>query len=119
MHSQTTPPEKPHEGKSEKDNRADNSERTAENVSRRQSCARARNESQRARYAHREEGAGGLRRDARDVDRRCGQGAADIKGFSDKNTAIRFAQARAHGNVDHRVLRVPDQVLVVGTLNDL
>jgi hypothetical protein len=46
-------------------------------------------------------------------------GATEIKGFSDKSAAIRFAQARAHGNIDHRVLRVTDQVLVVGTLNNL
>lgn len=44
---------------------------------------------------------------------------AEIKGFADRNDAIRFAQARANGNIDHRVLRVTDQVLVVGTLNDL
>jgi hypothetical protein len=43
----------------------------------------------------------------------------EIKGFSDKDDAIRFAQARANGNVDHRVLRVTDQVLVVATDNDL
>ena len=43
----------------------------------------------------------------------------EIKGFSDKDNAIRFAQARANGNVDHRVLRVTDQVLVVGTMNEL
>jgi hypothetical protein len=47
------------------------------------------------------------------------EGTTEIKGFSDKDIAIRFAQARAHGNVDHRVLRVTDQVLVIGTLNDL
>ena len=42
----------------------------------------------------------------------------EIKGFSNKKNAIRFAQARANGNVDHRVLRVTDQVLVVGTMNE-
>jgi hypothetical protein len=46
-------------------------------------------------------------------------GCTEIKGFSDRDAAIRFAQARANGNIDHRVLRVTDQVLVVGTLNDL
>ena len=46
-------------------------------------------------------------------------GLAEVKGFADKEAAIRFAKARAKGNVDHRVLRVTDQVLVVGTLNDL
>lgn len=45
--------------------------------------------------------------------------SVEIKGFAAKDDAIRFAQARANGNVDHRVLRVTDQVLVVGTLNDL
>lgn len=45
--------------------------------------------------------------------------SAEIKGFLDKDDAIRFAQARSNGNVDHRVLRVTDQVLVVGTMNDL
>ena len=45
--------------------------------------------------------------------------SVEIKGFSDKDDAIRFAQARANGNVDHRVLKVTDQVLVVGTMNDL
>lgn len=45
--------------------------------------------------------------------------SVEIKGFADKDDAIRFAQARANGNVDHRVLRVTDQVLVVGTMNDL
>lgn len=45
--------------------------------------------------------------------------ASEVTGFLDKNAAIRFAQARANGNIDHRVLRVTDQVLVVGTQNDL
>ena len=31
----------------------------------------------------------------------------------------RFAQAMSHGNVDHRVLRVVAQTLVVATENDL
>ena len=45
--------------------------------------------------------------------------SVEIKGFAGKDDAIRFAQARANGNVDHRVLRVTDQVLVVGTMNEL
>jgi len=45
--------------------------------------------------------------------------SVEIRGFSDKNDAIRFAQARSNGNVDYRVLRVTDQVLVVGTYNEL
>lgn len=45
--------------------------------------------------------------------------SVEVKGFANKDDAIRFAQARANGNVDHRVLRVTDQVLVVATLNEL
>ena len=45
--------------------------------------------------------------------------SVEIKGFTDKDNAIRYARARAHGNVDHRVLRVTDQVLVVATDNEL
>jgi hypothetical protein len=45
--------------------------------------------------------------------------SVEVKGFANKADAIRFAQARANGNVDHRVLRVTDQVLVVATLNEL
>lgn len=44
---------------------------------------------------------------------------AEISGFSDKQDAIRFAQARANGNIDHRVLEVTNQVLVVATHNKL
>ena len=45
--------------------------------------------------------------------------SVEVKGFANKDDAVRFAQARAHGNVDHRVLRVTDQVLVVATMNEL
>ena len=45
--------------------------------------------------------------------------SVEVKGFADKADAVRFAQARANGNVDHRVLRVTDQVLVVATMNEL
>lgn len=45
--------------------------------------------------------------------------SVEIKGFTDKDDAIRYARARAHGNVDHRVLRVTEQVLVVATDNEL
>ena len=45
--------------------------------------------------------------------------SVEVKGFGDKAEAIRFAQARANGNVDHRVLRVTEQVLVIATDNDL
>jgi hypothetical protein len=47
------------------------------------------------------------------------EASVGIKGFSDKDDAIRFAQACANGNVDHRVLRVTEHVLVVGTMNEL
>jgi len=46
-------------------------------------------------------------------------GSVEVKGFEDKADAVRFAQARSCGNVDHRVLRVTDQVLVVATMNEL
>jgi hypothetical protein len=46
-------------------------------------------------------------------------GSVQIKGFLDKDNAIRFAQACANGNVDHRVLQVTGQVLVVATENEL
>ena len=45
--------------------------------------------------------------------------SVEIKGFIDKDDAIRYARARSHGNVDHRVLRVTEQVLVVATDNEL
>lgn len=45
--------------------------------------------------------------------------SVEVKGFDNKAEAVRFAQARSKGNVDHRVLRVTEQVLVVATDNDL
>ena len=45
--------------------------------------------------------------------------SVEVKGFASKAEAVRYARARANGNVDHRVLRVTDQVLVVATDNDL
>ena len=39
--------------------------------------------------------------------------------FLDRDKAIRCAQARSNGNVDHRVLKVTEQVLIVGTDNEL
>lgn len=45
--------------------------------------------------------------------------SVEVKGFDNKEEAVRFAQARANGNVDHRVLRVTEQVLVVATMNEL
>jgi ribosomal protein L4 len=40
----------------------------------------------------------------------------EVKGFDNKAEAVRFAQARSNGNVDHRVLRVTNQVLVISTM---
>lgn len=45
--------------------------------------------------------------------------SVEVKGFDNKSEAVRYAQARSKGNVDHRVLRVTEQVLVVATMNDL
>ena len=45
--------------------------------------------------------------------------SVEVKGFDNKAEAVRFAQARANGNVDHRVLRVTEQVLVIATDNEL
>jgi len=45
--------------------------------------------------------------------------SVEVKGFDNKAEAVRYAQACSKGNVDHRVLRVTDQVLVVATDNDL
>lgn len=42
-----------------------------------------------------------------------------VRGFSTRDEALRCAKAQSHGTVDHRVLRVTDQVLVVATMNDL
>lgn len=44
---------------------------------------------------------------------------AVVRCFSDKDTAIRYARAMASGNIDHRVLRVTGQTLVIGTRNEL
>ena len=46
-------------------------------------------------------------------------GSVEIKGFDNKAEAVRYAQACSKGNVDHRVLRVTEQVLVIATDNDL
>jgi hypothetical protein len=45
--------------------------------------------------------------------------AVEVKAFHTKARALRYARARANGNVDQRVLRVTEQVLVVATENDL
>jgi hypothetical protein len=46
-------------------------------------------------------------------------GSVEVKGFIDKADAVRYAQALSNGNIDHRVLCVTEQVLVVATENDL
>lgn len=46
-------------------------------------------------------------------------GSVEVKGFAAKADAVRYAQAMANGNVDHRVLCVTEQVLVIATENDL
>lgn len=45
--------------------------------------------------------------------------SVEVKAFATKGDALLFAKARSNGNVDHRVLRITDQVLVVATMNDL
>ncbi len=44
---------------------------------------------------------------------------SDVRAFIDRDKALRYARACANGNVDQRVLRVTEQVLVVATDNDL
>lgn len=43
----------------------------------------------------------------------------EVKGFATKDDALVFARARSNGNIDHRILRVTEQVLVVATRNSL
>jgi hypothetical protein len=45
--------------------------------------------------------------------------STQVHGFRDEKIALRYAQAMGNGNVDQRVLRVTQQTLVVGTMNDL
>lgn len=42
-----------------------------------------------------------------------------VRCFVDKDEALRYARAMASGNIDHRVLCVTGQTLVVGTRNEL
>jgi hypothetical protein len=42
-----------------------------------------------------------------------------VRCFADEAVAVRYARALANGNVDHRVLRVSGQTLVVATGNEL
>lgn len=46
-------------------------------------------------------------------------GGGEVRCFADRSSAIRYARAMAHGNVDQRVLRVRGQILVVATDNEL
>lgn len=43
---------------------------------------------------------------------------ADVQVFLDEEDALRIARARSNGNVNHRVLKVTEQTLVVGTESD-
>jgi hypothetical protein len=45
--------------------------------------------------------------------------SSEVRCFADQATAVRYARAMAHGNVDYRVLRVSGQTLVVATDNEL
>jgi hypothetical protein len=45
--------------------------------------------------------------------------ATTVRGFTDEAAAVRYARALANGNVNHRVLRVTEQTLVVATDNEL
>jgi hypothetical protein len=45
--------------------------------------------------------------------------SVEVKGFSTKADALRYARARGNGNVDQRVLRVTEQTLVIATRNEL
>ena len=45
--------------------------------------------------------------------------SVEVKAFGSKADAVRYARAMANGNLDHRVLRVTEQVLVIATDNDL
>jgi hypothetical protein len=42
-----------------------------------------------------------------------------VRCFRDEAEALRYARAMANGNVDHRVLRVTAQTLVIATRNEL
>lgn len=45
--------------------------------------------------------------------------STEIHAFRDEGVAICYAQALSNGNVDHRVLHVTQQTLVVATMNRL
>lgn len=42
-----------------------------------------------------------------------------VRCFADEDDAIRYARAMGNGNIDHRVLRITAQTLVVATRNEL
>jgi len=44
---------------------------------------------------------------------------ASIRTFKNKKKAVRYAQSCSNGNVDHRVLHVTDNILVIATSNEL
>lgn len=46
-------------------------------------------------------------------------GSTRILVFNDKADAIKCAKGLSNGNVDHRVIKLTDQILVIGTYNDL
>ena len=46
-------------------------------------------------------------------------GSVQVKGFLTESDAVRYARAMSSDNVDHRVLRVSGQTLVVATRNEL
>jgi hypothetical protein len=45
--------------------------------------------------------------------------SVSVRGFATREEALQCAKAQANGNVDHRVLCVTQQVLVVATMNNL
>jgi hypothetical protein len=45
--------------------------------------------------------------------------SCEVKGFMAKADALRYARAASYGNVNHRLLRITGQVLVVATMNGL
>jgi hypothetical protein len=46
-------------------------------------------------------------------------GFIEVRGFINRGNAVRCARALSNGTIDHRVLLVTEQVLVVATANEL
>lgn len=46
-------------------------------------------------------------------------GSTQVHVFFDREDAIRCAQALSNGNIDHRVIQLGEQTLVVATMNNL